>query len=325
MAKRHGCLISLLSFLLIIVIIIGVGVVWFLNKTPAQVNLANFKINNYTVQQLGIADFRFVDMLKFAQSLTVSHDQNKIAPDCYVEADKQSADEKFQDTRIALGSTIHYKNLLYMNAQSVISAPLAQPLVLKTSEIAYVIDSALHQFYVSTEKDLIDAFGVEAVNVLQTLDASVVQVMLFTQSDKTLLTTVLRLNIADYVAELNGQLPFGIKIADTVFCTVTSEVKVDSIGNLVDVGFVSVTVNDQNSLISKVVLDALFMLIAEEDSEPLSSQQISQYVGIVIQILCEYIGGIGTKDGVINTYGSNGIDFATQMVTFLPSSKVVNL
>ncbi len=320
--RRGGCLGCILGFLLAIIFIVVMLTVFLLGATPAQIGLSNLAFNGHTLQQLGVSDVKFNQMLTLAKSLTTEHQQSVIAPDSYTDVHKQSANDKFAGTRIDKNGEIHYKQLLYYSAQTALS-PTSQPIVLGYGEIAYVIDSALHQFYVSTEKDLIDELGVEAVDVLQSLDASVVQTSLSSTDSQIFLTTTLRLNIADYVAEINQQLPFGIRIADILYCTLTNKIVVDDNGNITDTGFVSVAINDQDKELSKTALDALFMIISEEGSEPLTSQQISQYVCIVVKILCSHIGSIGTKTDVLHSvYGANGIDFAAQTVTFLPSKTI---
>ena len=325
MAKKHGCLFSFVAFVLVIVVVCGAGIWLLLNNTPRSLNLANVKINNYTLEQLGIADVTLGEVVTFAKSLTTEHSQSEIAPEAYTAADKKAADDKFQNTKIALLGKIQYKNLLYMSAQSTTLDPLAQPLVLGYGEVAYVVDSALHQFYNSTEANVLEE-GVEAIMVLKLLDASVVQTTFSLQNSQIFLTSVLRLNIAEYVSDLNKQLPFGLRIADTLFCTLTNQIKIDDTGKITNEGFVSVVINDQDAEMSEIVLNALFMLIAEEGSEPLSCEKIDGYVCIVESILCGHVGGIGTKNEFsVNTYGSNGIDFETQKITFLPNADLIVL
>lgn len=323
MAKKHGCLFSFVAFVLVIVVVCGAGIWLLLNNTPRSLNLASVKINNYTLEQLGIADVTLGEVVNFAKSLTTEHSQNEIAPEAYAAADKKAADDKFQN--IPLLGKIQYKDLLYMSAQSTTLNPLAQPLVLGYGEVAYVVDSALHQFYNSTEANVLEE-GVEAITVLKSLDASVVQTTFSLQNSQIFLTSVLRLNIADYVADLNKQLPFGLRIADTLFCTLTNQIQIDDSGKITNEGFVSVVINDQDAEMSEIVLNALFMLISEEGSEPLSCEKIAGYVCIVESILCGHVGGIGTKNEFsVNTYGSNGIDFETQKITFLPNADLIVL
>lgn len=325
MAKKHGCLFSFVAFVLVIVVICGVGLWLLMNNTPRSLNLANVKINNYTLEQLGVADLTLSEVAGFAQSLTTEPNQSEIAPNAYTAVDKKAADDKFITTKIALWGEIKYKNLLVMSAQSTSLDPSAQPIVLGYGEIAYVVDSALHQFYNSTEAEILEE-GLEAITILKSLDASVVQTTFSMQNSKIYLTSVLRLNIAGYVADLNKQLPFGLHVSETLLCTVTNEIQIDGTGKMTNEGFLSVVINNQDAEMSEIVLNALFMLIAEEGAEPLSCEKISEYVCIVERILCGHIGGIGTKNNLsVNTYGSNGIDFATEKITFLPNANLLDL
>ncbi len=318
--KKASAGLKVLIALVLIVVIVGVALIVVFNLTLAQLGMSNTKVTEeYSVSDLQLDQIKLGQAYTFLRALATEQDATKIATKGYTEADGASADEKFSKTGIGLlNDTPNYENLLYSSAGSL------QAITLKQTELAYTLDSALHQFYTST-KGTVAAEYSTTVQILKTLDASVVELSFYKQNDSIYLKTVIRLNISEYTTELNGQLPF--KLQDLVYCTLINKVEVKNNtllgiipirGRLSQTQFVSVSVNNQNTEISELALNALFKVLSEDDTV-LTCSIINTGVCALISDVCSNIGGIGVKNSTTDyQYGEGGIDFENEQITFLP-------
>ena len=320
MRKKHGLTVVALSLAVIFALLCIATVVVF-SLTFRQLGLADKQLTQQsTLSDLGLDQVTVGQAFGFLRAISARPDVEKIAPNAYSNVDAQSANVKFASTSIGFVSeTPNYENLLYS------SAVFVRPFTLKQTELAYALDTALHMFY-SSERGELAAEYVGAVEILKRLDASVVETSFVRDEGKCILKTVVKLNVSQFVAEINEKIPF-VGVQDVVYCTLVNEVEVKNKtilgilqlrGRLALKNFVGVYVNDQDADISETALNALFMATSDNGETALSCKVVNLGVCALISDFCGNIGGIGVKDSSDSRYGIEGIDFENGQITFLP-------
>lgn len=324
MAKKHGILLKIFIFLLVLVLIVVGGVIVVVNLTPRQLGIAQVQVTPQSnVEQLGIADVRMSQILSLLSTVISEPNKQKIAPNAYTLQDAESADALAPLMGLSPSQQQpDYKKLMYGLSPGL---GVKQPLTIAEKQLAYMVSAALQQFYVSVEGG-IAAEIVDAVEVMKLLDATAEEITLYRQDGDCYMKTVVKLNVKDCVAEINKQIPV-VQIADVIYCTIVNKVTVEDktvLGITVNEGvltqkeFVSVTVNDRHSEITEKVLDALFIVLTEEGKEPATVRVINDYVFMLVSLFCKNIGAIGTVVQGEPSYGIEGINFQTDEITFLP-------
>lgn len=320
--KKHGPLFWLLLALVIVVLVVGIVLVVLACLTPRQAGLANAQITqNYTVDGLGVADVKFTRILSLLKSLTVVHAQESMVTNGFAQEDGIACNAKFAISSVASADGARNYSKLFFSPSLLLSAT-----TLKETELAYALNEALNQLYNSTEMDALADY-IETIDTLKKLHGEVLEMTFYASGEKHYLKTVVRLNVSQYVEEINGKLPKGLQIADFVYCTLVNEIEVKTTsflgfsrdGLLRLKSFVSFAVNDQPTDLSEIALDALLKATADEGKTPMNTKKISIAVSALISDFCKNIGGIGVKNGLGYKYGLDGIDFDGHTITFCPS------
>ena len=300
--SKGGCLLAAVIILLVIVALVVGAFFWAINRSANQLGLGNVQLNdNYTVDSVGLGDFALNRLWKVASSL---------AKDAYTlgangiptAAEKASADEKTKLWIVdkTADGTPKYEEMLLRTAHSYVDLhPLEKEHSFFSTELAYMINSALNQFYADSKfvTDVVDSIGsadlaalIAPIEILQTLNASVQKLGFYQTDGKTHMTITVSVEISKYT---NGiTIPF-VTLADIVYAELDVELDDFSQTNGKLSGkFHSVSVNERDKEVSLAALDALFKLIAAEGDEPLTTEQISDYATSIVSYLCERIGNV---------------------------------
>lgn len=314
-AKKRSVLCRILSFVLLVIILLGMLIFVFLLLTPSQLGLSNSQIGNSTVSELGFDSVSFFDISRLFYSVSQTPSQSKIAPNAYTENDKTSADGKFSQTNIGVLKNIVYSGLFLADALDAADSPL----VLTEREIACAVDSALAEAYASPLTSLTSSL-LTAVEVLQNLSISVLQTDFYQQDGATCLRVIIKIDISAY----NGDVKQYVNVADTIFCTIDYQITITSDssatrGMIAEEQIKSICLNSLDAELSQRALDALLMLVAAEGEAPLTSKQIAGYVFATIRVILGHIGEIGLQSGNGYTYGVEAIDFEAETVSFVPT------
>lgn len=304
--SKGGCLLTAVIILLVIVALVVGAFFWAINRSANQLGLGNVQLNdNYTVDSVGLGNYTINRLWKVASSL---------AKDAYTlgvngiptAAEKASADEKTKLWIVdkTADGTPKYEEMLLRTAHSYVDLhPLEKEHAFFTTELAYMINSALNQFYADSKfvTDVVDSIGsadlaalIAPIEILQTLNASVQKLGFYQTDGKTHMTITVSVEISDYT---NGiTIPF-VTLADIVYAEL--DIALDDLtatNGKLSGKFHSVSVNERDKDVSLAALDALFKLIAEEGDQPLTTEQISDYAMSIVSYLCERIGGVSTID-----------------------------
>ena len=300
--SKGGCLLTAVIILLVIVALVVGAFFWAINRSANQLGLGNVQLNdNYTVDSVGLGDFALNRLWNVASSL---------AKDAYTlgvngiptAAEKASADEKTKLWIVdkTADGTPKYEEMLLRTAHSYVDLhPLEKEHAFFSTELAYMINSALNQFYADSKfvTDVVDSIGsadlaalIAPIEILQTLNASVQKLGFYQTDGKTHMTITVSVEISDYT---NGiTIPF-VTLADIVYAEL--DVALDDFSQTngkLSGKFHSVSVNERDKDVSLAALDALFKLIAEEGDQPLTTEQIAGYATSVVSYLTERIGNV---------------------------------
>lgn len=300
--SKGGCLLTAVIILLVIVALVVGAFFWAINRSANQLGLGNVQLNdNYTVDSVGLGDFALNRLWNVASSL---------AKDAYTlgvngiptAAEKASADEKTKLWIVdkTADGTPKYEEMLLRTAHSYVDLhPLEKEHAFFSTELAYMINSALNQFYADSKfvTDVVDSIGsadlaalIAPIEILQTLNASVQKLGFYQTDGKTHMTITVSVEISDYT---NGiTIPF-VTLADIVYAEL--DVALDDFSQTngkLSGKFHSVSVNERDKEVSLAALDALFKLIAEEGDQPLTTAQIAGYSTSVVSYLTERIGNV---------------------------------
>lgn len=300
--SKGGCLLTAVIILLVIVALVVGAFFWAINRSANQLGLGNVQLNdNYTVDSVGLGDFALNRLWNVASSL---------AKDAYTlgvngiptAAEKASADEKTKLWIVdkTADGTPKYEEMLLRTAHSYVDLhPLEKEHAFFSTELAYMINSALNQFYADSKfvTDVVDSIGsadlaalIAPIEILQTLNASVQKLGFYQTDGKTHMTITVSVEISDYT---NGiTIPF-VTLADIVYAEL--DVALDDFSQTngkLSGKFHSVSVNERDKEVSLAALDALFKLIAEKGDQPLTTAQIAGYATSVVSYLTERIGNV---------------------------------
>lgn len=304
--SKGGCLLAAVIILLVIVALVVGAFFWAINRSANQLGLGNVQLNdNYTIDSVGLGDFALNRLWKVASSLA-KNAYTLGANGIPTAAEKASADEKTKLWIVdkTADGTPKYEEMLLRTAHSYVDLhPLEKEHAFFSTELAYMINSALNQFYADSKfvTDVVDSIGsadlaalIAPIEILQTLNASVQKLGFYQTDGKTHMTITVSVEISDYT---NGiTIPF-VTLADIVYAEL--DVALDDFSQTngkLSGNFHSVSVNERDKDVSLAALDALFKLIAKEGDQPLTTEQISDYATSIVSYLCERIGGVSTID-----------------------------
>lgn len=304
--SKGGCLLAAVIILLVIVALVVGAFFWAINRSANQLGLGNVQLNdNYTVDSVGLGDFALNRLWKVASSLA-KNAYTLGANGIPTAAEKASADGKTKLWIVdkTADGTPKYEEMLLRTAHSYVDLhPLEKEHAFFTTELAYMINSALNQFYADSKfvTDVVDSISsadlaalIAPIEILQTLNASVQKLGFYQTDGKTHMTITVSVEISDYT---NGiTIPF-VTLADIVYAEL--DVALDDFSQTngkLSGKFHSVSVNERDKDVSLAALDALFKLIAAEGDQPLTTEQISDYAMSIVSYLTERIGGVSTID-----------------------------
>lgn len=312
--------VKIISIILLAIILLGAVAAILLLQTPQQFGAAQQLYGNYTIEKLGFSEESYWNIFKVLRSVSKEHNADKISPNRYNQNDGEQTDELFANSQIAFRNNPQYRLLFTANAFKSGSAPT----VLTEKQLAYAVDSALREFYESTSGSFSSVLISEATEALQKMSVSVTELSFYVQNEKTYLKIVTKIQLSDYASQEKLQT---LGVADSVYCTLIDEIGVSSysFGNddyfrsaVVKKDFVGAYLNDLSGELGQKALNALFLLVAKNETSALNATLFNTYVFAAVQYLCGHIGDIGTQtqDGT-PTINISAIDFDAHTISFV--------
>ena len=294
--KGMGCLGKTLISLLVIVVVIVVAAVAILHLTPNHFKLGDLQIAGTSLNELGLGDAKFIDIIKSFMSLK-KPDVEAIVTNPPGDEDKSSAASK-----VETGSSIPMDT----DGSPDFSTIVTDPVVYDKEYLITYSDKELAGLFGHIIDDAEDkADTPEAIQFLADLNATIASITISDKQDdgSASIRIVASVNISHMREEIAGGLPDFLKnqIPETVYIAFYGKITANVVGDLVYT-HVDALINDKDDVMSK----AIFKVVAgradiDEGQDP--KVAIGNKVGEGFEILIGNLGKIGTAetdfDGVV--------------------------
>ena len=290
--KGMGCLgKTLVSLLIIVVVIVAVGVT-LLHLTPNHFKLGDLEIAGTSLNELGLGDTKFIDIIKAFIDLK-KPDENTIVTNPPTAEDKASVADK-----IEAGSSITLKDDGTPDFSSVATAPVIYD---KEYLLSYTDKelAGLFQNIITDAKAKADA--PDSIKFLADLDATIASITISNKSNgKADLRIVAKINLGDLKAEIAENLPAFLadQLPDTVYIATYGTVSANIAGDVIYT-HVNCLINDKDDALST----AIFKVVAtranlENGQDPKAA--VGNKVGAGFKQVIGNLGKVGTAEADSN-------------------------
>lgn len=309
--KGMGCLMKLVLTIAIIAVLIIIAVVVVGNLTPEQLGFADVKLmNDMSLRDMGLHDTKLKDLWGFIQSFTSPPKEDTIVTNAPTQEDKTQAEGKLEGSSITNeDGSLDYSAIV----NGKVTYTKKGQLVYKDTELAYIFNSVLDAY---NDKESTDS----QIQLLQQLNAKILEVTLQKEDNKLVLKTVMSIDIAQYIEQINSQLPPFIKLSNILYITVTNYIDDVADGKLVTSAR-AISVNGQPEALSKSILTALLQSVSV-NGKPVTQEDICNGVGSVFTMGIGNLGKVGTYDGQTEKLGLHAIDADKHTITLVTYTEV---
>lgn len=294
---------GLIAFVLVVVVVAGIGLVVVANMTPRDLNLTQVSIGGKTIEELGLADTKIKDIFKSFNSLS---DNKDVVDNPYDQAtEEQSASDAMA------GSSIENEENYLPLLDGKVTYDKQYLKVYQDKTLAYIFNNIVTS---ASNQD-------GTLEELRNLNVTIEQMSINVVDGKPSLNVIGKFSIVQFkqqIVEQLGVLASFVKIPDYLYIKVDFDVAVDSLGmmTLASTGY---SINGQED---DPVIKALLEVVQSADSsfniqsvvEKLALG-ISSVVGNLGRIASATMGADGTASDIV--YGVSGIgDGSLSVVTY---------
>ena len=294
---------GLIAFVLVVVVVAGIGLVVVANMTPRDLNLTQVSIGGKTIEELGLADTKIKDIFKSFNSLS---DNKDVVDNPY----DQAAEEQNASDAMAGSSIENEENYLPL-LDGKVTYDKQYLKVYQDKTLAYIFNNIVTS---ASNQD-------GTLEELRNLNVTIEQMSINVVDGKPSLNVIGKFSIVQFkqqIVEQLGVLASFVKIPDYLYIKVDFDVAVDSLGmmTLASTGY---SINGQED---DPVIKALLEVVQSADSsfniqsvvEKLALG-ISSVVGNLGRIASATTGADGTASDIV--YGVSGIgDGSLSVVTY---------
>ena len=294
---------GLIAFVLVVVVVAGIGLVVVANMTPRDLNLTQVSIGGKTIEELGLADTKIKDIFKSFNSLS---DNKDVVDNPY----DQAAEEQNASDAMAGSSIENEENYLPL-LDGKVTYDKQYLKVYQDKTLAYIFNNIVTS---ASNQD-------GTLEELRNLNVTIEQMSINVVDGKPSLNVIGKFSIVQFkqqIVEQLGVLASFVKIPDYLYIKVDFDVAVDSLGmmTLASTGY---SINGQED---DPVIKALLEVVQSADSsfniqsvvEKLALG-ISSVVGNLGRIASATTGADGTASDIV--YGVSGIgDRSLSVVTY---------
>lgn len=303
MPRGMQCCISALIVVAVIVTILVVAVVVLLNMTPAKLKLSQVEIQGVTIEELGLADTKIIDILKQIKDLTSFKEDEIITNPYDAEQEKIIAENDLAGSSAESDYSIIFTQDVTYNANYVKT--------FKDTTLAYIVNKAVQD---ASESDASYA------KKLQDAGVSIKEIIIGNNEGTGTLSITAQINIKEYVEELNLSSLFK---SDSIYITVDSTFTVGSEGataGQMQAQSKAVKVNGKDNALTKALVKTVGDKFAESTGE-----ELGQSMANAISSVVNHLGRIGTSEkdvqgvAIAPSYGMSGvIDHYVTLITHTP-------
>ena len=294
-----GIIFSLIAIVLILVIAFAVVI----NLTPRQLGIADLKIEGKTVEEMGIADTKIVDIYKSVKSLSKVNESDVVTNTYDEEQEKDKSQDKFS------GSSLDGKD----DYSSIISGKVEYD----TKKIVEYDDVTLAYIFNNAVQNGADSSS-DAVKVLKDANVVVKEITIGVSDGKGTMRIVSMVELGQYKSDIENALGAAkalFKVPEKVYIVSEISFTVDETNGKMISKSESVCVNGNNDdPITKAILNVIVGKIDGVDSV----DGLNEKLGEAMSAVTYNLGGIGgvAMDEDIYVYGICGVkDHKLSLVT----------
>lgn len=294
-----GIIFSLIAIVLILVIAFAVVI----NLTPRQLGIADLKIEGKTVEEMGIADTKIVDIYKSVKSLSKVNESDVVTNTYDEEQEKDKSQDKFS------GSSLDGKD----DYSSIISGKVEYD----TKKIVEYDDVTLAYIFNNAVQNGADSSS-DAVKVLKDANVVVKEITIGVSDGKGTMRIVSMVELGQYKSDIENALGAAkdlFKVPEKVYIVSEISFTVDETNGKMISKSESVCVNGNNDdPVTKAILNVIVGKIDGVDSVDGLNEKLGEAVSAVTYNLGG-IGGVATDEDVY-VYGICGVkDHKLSLVT----------
>lgn len=299
MKVLKGVLFTLLAIVLILVI----AFVVVINLTPRQLGAQNVKIDGKTIEEMGIADTKIINIYKSIKSLSAPK-EDKIVTNKFDEtAEKDKSKDNFS------GSSLENKDDY--------SSIITDPVIYDTKKIVEYDDVTIAYIFNNVVQNASESSS-EAIKALRNAKIQIKELTISLDGEKGRMRIVSLVELGEYKAEIENALGAAkglFKVPDKVFIVSEISFTVDGAnGKMVTTGE-SVYINDgKDDPVTKAILGVVMSKVEGINSV----DDLNDKVGKAVSEVIFNLGGIGSvaMDENIYVYGMSGVkDHKLSLVT----------
>lgn len=294
-----GIIFSLIAIVLILVIAFAVVI----NLTPRQLGIADLKIEGKTIEEMGIADTKIVDIYKSVKSLSKVNESDVVTNTYDEEQEKDKSQDKFS------GSSLDGKD----DYSSIISGKVEYD----TKKIVEYDDVTLAYIFNNAVQNGADSSS-DAVKVLKDANVVVKEITIGVSDGKGTMRIVSMVELGQYKSDIENALGAAkalFKVPEKVYIVSEISFTVDETDGKMISKSESVCVNGNNDdPVTKAILNVIVGKIDGVDSV----DGLNEKLGEAVSAVTYNLGGIGgvAMDENIYVYGICGVkDHKLSLVT----------
>ena len=296
-----GCLIKLLIAVLIVAVVLGIAVAIILNMTPDQLGIADVDINGTTLREMGLADVKMKEVLKFVKDV-LNADSAKIVQNPYSSETEKTTSENNLQSAVNVGSSesggLVYSDIL----KDKVVYDEEYFYEYKDTTLAYIFQSILDEGEAAVSEDN------GAIDFLREINGKVDEISIYSSGNGYELRTVFSIDVSEFRSEIESLIPIKIvKIPDRIYLVSYSSVGADSDGRLVTDGR-AIRINDVDS----VVADAIFKVLSDAADESVDTDEDLGDENTVNDLIGEGFAAVVANLGKV---GVAAFDPETRLVT----------
>lgn len=287
---------GLLITILCIVVIVVVAAVVVVNLTPRQLKLEDLSLGNMTIEELGIADTKILEIIKSITNIGKVEEDDVVNRPFDSTAEKEKAEGNLDNSSVSEGSLSDIlKDKVVYDKRYL--------LTYQDTTIAYMLDSAIHDAENPSE----------AIAVLQDAHISVKEIAITKKDSNGAIRIVAEINLGDFKAQIEDKLGAAksfLTVPGKVFLVSELDFTVDSNGKMQTTSK-SLSINGNNE---DPVSKAIIQVVLSNMEEGMTLEKLNGYMGSALSEIIYNLGAIGeatvTEGNVVEgepTLGIGGI------------------
>ena len=299
---KKGFIGKLLLFFLIsmlsLVIILGTAAAILITRTPRELGLQDVAIGSKTVEEMGLADTRFIDILRSFKNI-ISFDESTIVTNGYdSETEKTASSQSFEHS--SLSGTDNYSAVLtghvvYDNQYLI---------TYNDTTLGYIINNAV-QYTTS---------GDTSVEFMQNAKISLVEMTVTKGESNGTLRSVCKMDVSDFTQQIKNNLGVVasiLSVPENLYLVSEVDFTVDGTGKL-QTTHKSIAVNGNEA---DPIVNSIIDLVIGNLSGVNSLEDINIKMGEAFSEILYNLGGVGTADVDSNNIVVANINYGLAGVT----------